>query len=109
MANDTKRSIIQELNAITIGAIRELASEEDGEHHLAVQFGISRRTVDAVKKLRIEDVWKIVDQLGDTFLFAARNADDTLFRLIRSGIAENDIFILAKLRTTAASKTKAGA
>ena len=74
-------SIIRELNAITLGAIREIADGPDGDHQLSVQFGVSKRTAEAVRKLRIDDLWRIVDQIGDTFLFAARNADDTLYQL----------------------------
>lgn len=101
-------SIIRELNAITLGGIREIADGPDGDHQLSVQFGISKRTAEAVRKLRIDDLWRIVDQIGDTFLFAARNADDTLYQLIRSGVADSDVFVLAKLRTVAAAKTAMG-
>lgn len=99
---------VRELNALTLGAIRIIADGPDGDHQVCVQFGISKKTADAVRKLRIDEMWKIVEQIGDNFLFAARNADDTLYQLIRSGVAEPDVFMLSKLRSVIASKTAMG-
>lgn len=107
-AKKKESSVIRELNAITLGALRELADSVDANHLLNVQFGITKRTADAIRRLTIDDIWRVVDQIGETFLFSARNADDTLFQLIRSGVAENDVFVLAKLRSVAAAKFSLG-
>lgn len=98
------REALRELNTITLGTIREVADGPDGDHRVCIQFGISRRTADAIRKLSFAQLEHVGQLVGDTFLFAARNADDTLYQLIRSDVAPSDVFLLMKLRTTASGK-----
>lgn len=100
--------VIRDLNAITLSSLREIADGPDGDHQLQQQFGITKRTAAAIRLLKLEDIWRIATLLGSTYLFAAKNADFSLFQMIREGLADPDIFVLAKLRSTAAAKIGGG-
>lgn len=100
----TQQAIFKDLNAIVLGAMREVAEMEDGYHQLAIQFGISKETADALKKLSLAEMWEVVEKMSGTFLFAARNVDSTLYQLVRNNVPQNDVALLTKLRATAASK-----
>lgn len=87
-----------------LGGIRQIADMPDGAHHLKIQFGIDSKTTEAVRELRMGDISKIADNLGDTFLFAAKRPNGTLYQLVRSGLPENDVFVLSRLSSVIAEK-----
>lgn len=95
---------VRELNELTLATIRELARMEDGNSVLRTQFGLSARTVDAVRQMRAADILKLSESLRGTYLFASKNTDEILYRLIRSGAAEDDVVVLSRLRLAAAAK-----
>ena len=103
--NDLDFGDYQDLNLIILLMIQKLGKDEvNGMHSAMCQFGLSPKTIQAVVRLSVGDLKQVVVKFGNNFMFASKKADDTIYQLIRSGVAADDVFIIAKLRSLAAEK-----
>ena len=95
---------ISALNMSILITALQIGEADNGDHELAIKFGFSRETSQALMKLSTIALMNVVRSMGSTVILAGRNYDQNLYQLMRSEI-KSDLSTLARLRNVAAMKT----